>query len=312
MNMYYLYVPFHGADSRLPESYSDLNAAKAAAEEKAVYGYCVCDDTGEGIWSPVGSYVASHILYHAKCVADHMRVHGSTYGDADKNPALDKDSESPEKLVSCDRFCGWVLYEAGYTAHQPVTKGLPLYFSPNLEEFLRLSGFTRIENPDEVRPGDLIFEGNSHHFGPDLPDKYRDYPRHVFINAGPAENGLFYRYDAGSDQRIQSVQPMIEQIFKPEQGRPFRFAYRAPAILPWDNVVTAHELCTYNREALKKSRRCGCFYCGSIYDPKEIKVWIDGKQTALCARCGIDSVIPDTAEYPLTPEFLRKMHDYWF
>ena len=174
MNMYYLYVPFHGADSRLPESYSDLTAAKAAAEEKAVYGYCVCDEACEPIYSPADSFVASHILHHAKVVADHMRIHGYKYGDADKNPALDKDAESPEKLVSCDRFCGWVLYEAGYTAHQPVTKGLPLYFSPNLEEFLIKYGFTRIDDAADLRPGDVVFEGDSRHFGTDFPDQFRD------------------------------------------------------------------------------------------------------------------------------------------
>lgn len=309
--MFYLYVPYHGIDSRLPEAYSDLTTARAAAQEKAVYGYCVCDEAGKGVYSPVGSFSASHILHHAKEVADHMRIHEYTYGDADKNPALDKNSEHPEKLVSCDRFCGWVLYEAGYVAHQPTTKGLPLYFSPNLEEFLIKHGFSRIEDPDEVRPGDLIFEGNSHHFGPELPDKYRDYPRHVFINAGPAENGLFYRYDAGSDQRIQSVQPMVEQIFKPEQGRPFRFAYRSPAPETVDHI-SAHALCTRNREALKARDRCGCFYCKSIYDPKEIKVWTDEKQTAICARCGIDSVIYETERCPLTEDFLKKMHEYWF
>ena len=172
--------------------------------------------------------MASHILYHAKDVADYMREHGYKYGDADQNPALDKYSENPEKIVSCDRFCGWVLYEAGYVEHQPPRKGLPLYFSPNLEEFLIASGFIRIDDAAEVRPGDLIFEGDSRHMPPALPEPYRGYPRHVFINAGPAEDGLFYRYDSGSDQRIQSVQPMIERLSKPEQGRHFRFAYRAP------------------------------------------------------------------------------------
>lgn len=309
--MYYLFIPYHGTESRLPEAYDELAAARAAADEKAVYGYCVCDEAGEGVYSPVGSFIASHILHHAKCAADHMRIHGYKYGDADQNPALDKESEHPEKLVSCDRFCGWVLYEAGYTAHQPKTKGLPLYFPPNIEQFLIQSGFTRIEDPSEVRPGDLIFEGNSHHFGPDLPDKYRDYPRHVFINAGPAENGLFYRYDAGSDQRIQSVQPMIEPIFKPEQGRPFRFAYRAPEI-SWEDAKAAHALCTHHREALKNVDRCGCFYCKSIYDPREITEWIDRHDTALCPYCGIDSVIPDTEEYPLTTAFLKKMYHVWF
>ena len=228
--MFYLSIPNHGIESRLPESYENLPAAQAAADEKAVYGYCVTDEQGELIYSPVGSFVASHILWHAKDVADYMRINGYIYGDADRNPALDKHSENPEKVVSCDRFCGWVLYEAGYTSHQPVTKGLPLHFSPNLEEFLVQYGFVRIEDVSEVRPGDLVFEGDSHYLAPALPEKYRDNPRHVFINAGPAHDGLYYRYDAGSDLRIQSVQPMVDQLSKPEQGRPFRFAYRAPAL----------------------------------------------------------------------------------
>ncbi len=76
--------------------------------------------------------------------------------------------------------------------------------------------------------------------------------------------------------------------------------------------IDAHKLCTRNRDLLKKSRLCGCFYCKSLYAPKEIKDWIDFGMTAMCAKCGIDSVIPETEEYPLSPEFLQKMHDYWF
>ena len=204
-----------------------------------------------------------------------------------------------------------MLCEAGYVAHQPSRKGLPLYFSPNLEEFLIKYGFTRIDDAADLRPGDVVFEGDSRHFGPGFPDQFRDYPRHVFIHAGPAENGLFYRYDSGSDQRIRSVQPMIERLIKPEQNRYFRFAYRAPALEEVTHI-SAHALCTNNRDALKKSDRCGCFYCGRIYDPKEIKDWTDNGKTALCRHCGIDSVIPETDEYPLTPEFLKKMRDYWF
>ena len=309
--MFYLSIPYHGKDDRLPESYEDLSAAKAAADEKAVYGYCVSDEAGELIYSPVGSFVASHVLHHAKAVADYMRIHGYKYGDADQNPALDKESENPEKLTSCDRFCGWILYEAGYTAHQPVTKGLPLHFPPTLQDFLELNGFTRIEDPAEVRPGDLIFEGDSHYLAPALPEQYRDNPRHVFLFAGATQNGQGYRYDAGSDARIQTVQPMEEQIFKPEQGRPFRFAYRAPEI-SWEDAKAAHALCTHHREALKNVDRCGCFYCKSIYDPREITEWIDRHDTALCPRCGIDSVIPDTKEYPLTTAFLKKMYHVWF
>ena len=34
--------------------------------------------------------------------------------------------------------------------------------------------------------------------------------------------------------------------------------------------------------------------------------------TALCPRCEIDSVLPESGEYPLTKDFLRRMYDYWF
>ncbi|MBQ3507443.1 MAG: cytoplasmic protein [Clostridia bacterium] len=76
--------------------------------------------------------------------------------------------------------------------------------------------------------------------------------------------------------------------------------------------MSAHALCTNNRDALEKNSRCGCFYCERIYDPREIKDWTDFGKTAMCGFCGIDSVIPETREYPLTPEFLKKMRDYWF
>mgnify|MGYP006974667791 CR=1 FL=1 len=91
----------------------------------------------------------------------------------------------------------------------------------------------------------------------------------------------------------------------------FRFAYRAPEI-SWEDAKAAHALCTHHREALKNADRCGCFYCKRIYDPKEIKDWVDGGKTALCPYCGIDSVIPDTEEYPLTTAFLKKMYHVWF
>ena len=63
------------------------------------------------------------------------------------------------------------------------------------------------------------------------------------------------------------------------------------------------------------SWRCvGCFHCESIYDPGEIVEWVDTRegvgQTALCARCGIDAVIPVRPGIDVT--FLREMHWTWF
>jgi hypothetical protein len=57
---------------------------------------------------------------------------------------------------------------------------------------------------------------------------------------------------------------------------------------------------------------CGCFYCCDVYAPQEIEQWIDEEDTALCPRCGIDSVIGSASGFPITKDFLGRMKRYWF
>lgn len=79
-------------------------------------------------------------------------------------------------------------------------------------------------------------------------------------------------------------------------------------------VLDAHARCIRNRGALQRVDRCGCFHCLAIFDPQEIEEWVEdeGGDTALCPCCGIDSVLPESDEYLLTKDFLRRMYDYWF
>ena len=58
----------------------------------------------------------------------------------------------------------------------------------------------------------------------------------------------------------------------------------------------AHKKSSRHREEIRSSEICGCFYCLSIFNPSEIEDWTDDDenklgQTALCPKCGIDSVI---------------------
>jgi hypothetical protein len=76
--------------------------------------------------------------------------------------------------------------------------------------------------------------------------------------------------------------------------------------------LRAHSRCRINREELTQSELCGCFYCLAIYQPSEITEWVDENKTAMCAKCGIDSVISAASGYPITAEFLQRMHDHWF
>jgi hypothetical protein len=76
-----------------------------------------------------------------------------------------------------------------------------------------------------------------------------------------------------------------------------------------------------NRELVLASDRCGCFYCLAIFPSAEITGWISelgpkagrlrAGVTALCPRCGIDSVLPEAAGFPLTLTFLQAMQAHW-
>ena len=79
----------------------------------------------------------------------------------------------------------------------------------------------------------------------------------------------------------------------------------------------AHQHSSNHRSALFESSVCGCFYCGATYSPVEIVEWIDEDasgvgQTALCPKCGIDSVLGDRSGVPITPQFLAEMKQHWF
>lgn len=79
-----------------------------------------------------------------------------------------------------------------------------------------------------------------------------------------------------------------------------------------ERYTEAHAYCTNHRAALEKDALCGCFHCLRIYNPAQIEKWIDNGQTALCPHCGVDSVIGESAGYPLTDAFLKGMHKRWF
>jgi hypothetical protein len=84
-----------------------------------------------------------------------------------------------------------------------------------------------------------------------------------------------------------------------------------------DDVRKAHEHCSNHRDELIAGAKCGCFYCCAIFDVSEIADWVDEDdrgigQTALCPRCGIDSVIGEKSGYDVSINFLERMRALWF
>jgi hypothetical protein len=82
-----------------------------------------------------------------------------------------------------------------------------------------------------------------------------------------------------------------------------------------------HSAC--NRKEIEASQVCGCFYCQQIFSPSEITEWHEETSgeystrpdpwTAMCPKCGIDSVIGDASGFPVADkEFLKEMNRDWF
>jgi len=84
-------------------------------------------------------------------------------------------------------------------------------------------------------------------------------------------------------------------------------------------TVAAHRHSASHRAEVESSDVCGCFYCCELFSPAEIEEWIDeveegkGGTTALCPRCGIDSVVGSASGYRVHDKsFLQAMKRQWF
>ena len=82
------------------------------------------------------------------------------------------------------------------------------------------------------------------------------------------------------------------------------------------DYIRAHKNSFRNRDEIRLSSLCGCFYCLRTFPPAEVVDWVDvkggGSATALCPECGIDSVIGSASGFPITEDFLKRMNQHWF
>jgi hypothetical protein len=90
------------------------------------------------------------------------------------------------------------------------------------------------------------------------------------------------------------------------------------------NLLAAHRHTSNNRAEIEASRVCGCCSCMEIFAPGEIVAWAgldfdsfndpdcDNAGTAVCPKCGSESVIGDKSGYEINPNFLSLMNQAWF
>lgn len=79
-----------------------------------------------------------------------------------------------------------------------------------------------------------------------------------------------------------------------------------------DLCIAAHKHSTRHRAEVEASSRCACFFCFRTFKGAEVTAWTDGNQTALCPKCGVDSVLGSASKHRLDDPFLRGMHQHFF
>jgi hypothetical protein len=84
-----------------------------------------------------------------------------------------------------------------------------------------------------------------------------------------------------------------------------------------DILVAVHKHSGVHEAELNRSSICGCFYCLNTFNAEDILEWIDEENpkgaTALCPKCGMDSVLGSDSGYPVNDvEFLKKMNARYF
>ena len=87
----------------------------------------------------------------------------------------------------------------------------------------------------------------------------------------------------------------------------FRYSYEKKALLE-----KLHTYCTNNRDLVARANRCYCVYCKADMDRREIVDFLELENTAVCPKCGVDAVLPDSIDETISRSLLQELHEYWF
>jgi inosine-uridine nucleoside N-ribohydrolase len=90
------------------------------------------------------------------------------------------------------------------------------------------------------------------------------------------------------------------------------------------NLLAAFKHTSNNRAELEASQVCGCCACMEMLSPTEVTAWTGldmsnfndpdatNGETAVCPRCGSESLIGSKSGFDVNPQFLSEMNQAWF
>ena len=91
--------------------------------------------------------------------------------------------------------------------------------------------------------------------------------------------------------------------------------YVATQIHSFEKKVLLEKLHTYsanNKRTIALASKCYCFHCLAVLEPEAITDYLADEQTAICPKCGVDAILPDSIEETIDENIIAEMNAYWF
>ena len=127
-------------------------------------------------------------LSACKNVMNTARTNGYHYGDSHSTPPC------KDKTISCDRLIARALYDLGFTDQRQGGETCG-----TLDNWLKAHGFKRSTKAADIKKGSILL----------VKHEGKNYISHAFVvRAYNASNWVTDRYDAGSNERIRTQQPL--------------------------------------------------------------------------------------------------------
>lgn len=76
------------------------------------------------------------------------------------------------------------------------------------------------------------------------------------------------------------------------------------------NILQAYS--SHNKKYIDTADSCYCFHCKSSFKATDIVSYTDNGQTALCPKCHVDTIIPDSINHEVNESIIEEMNKYWF
>ena len=144
-------------------------------------------------------------------VCNEARTGGWTYGNSTATPPCS------DKIISCDRMIARALYNLGYTS-QP-KGGITVL---NMESYLTKWGFSKITDASKLAHGDIVLMKANGTSSPTAA-------WHTFLCDQFWGTDRIWKYDCGSQTRIQTSQPYQNVPLNEWSNKTFYCGFRVPS-----------------------------------------------------------------------------------